>query len=260
MKKRKNKNNYLTFNENTKLLEVKADTKSKFHIFLERKKIYFETIMMLAISLAGVIVSIVSVKVAMVANDISLNEQRIEDLEKQPAFVFDTEVDEQRAKYLIKNVGGDIKYGNVFGDEVLIISIYNEQYDYLGKGYVLLGGYLEKDFSTYNFETNCFELYSTLEPKPVTAWIDKIEEVITNEGFFCGIECTKYFDFMFADYKQEMIKKTMVLQAGIIRDIKNTGNYEFKTRVNIDDLDNEHIENEIKEQLERLMKYNSIHN
>ena len=159
-----------------------------------------------------------------------------------------------------QNVGGDIKYGNVFGDEVLIIAIYNEQYDYLGKGYVLLGGYLEKDFSTYNFETNCFELYSTLEPKPVTEWIDKIEEVITNEGFFCGIECTKYFDFMFADYKQEMIQKNMILQAGIIRDIENTGNYEFKTRANIDDLDNEHIENEIKEQLKRLIKYNSIHN
>ena len=37
-------------------------------------------------------------------------------------------------KYVIKNVGGDIKYGNVFGDVVLIIAVYDEQYDYLGKG------------------------------------------------------------------------------------------------------------------------------
>ena len=66
---KKKKSKYLIYNENTKLLEVKADTKSKFQTFLERKKIYFETVMMLALSIAGVIVSIVSVKVAMVAND-----------------------------------------------------------------------------------------------------------------------------------------------------------------------------------------------
>ena len=224
---KKKKSKYLIYNENTKLLEVKADTKSKFQTFLERKKIYFETVMMLALSIAGVIVSIVSVKVAMVANDISLNEQRIEDLEKQPAFILDIEADEDKMKYVIKNVGGDIKYGNVFGDVVLIVAVYDEQYDYLGKGYILLGGYLEKDFSTYDFETNSFEMYSTLEPKPVT---------------------------------QEMIKKTMVVQGGIIKDIENTGDYEFKIRVDIDDLENEQICSEIKEQLEHLVRYNSVYN
>lgn len=105
----------MIYNENTKLLEVKADTKSKFQTFLERKKIYFETVMMLALSIAGVIVSIVSVKVAMVANDISLNEQRIEDLEKQPAFILDIEADEDKMKYVIKNVGGDrVTFARIF--------------------------------------------------------------------------------------------------------------------------------------------------
>lgn len=33
MKTRKKKSKYLIYNENTKLLEVKADTKSKFQIF-----------------------------------------------------------------------------------------------------------------------------------------------------------------------------------------------------------------------------------
>ena len=257
---KKKKSKYLIYNENTKLLEVKADTKSKFQTFLERKKIYFETVMMLALSIAGVIVSIVSVKVAMVANDISLNEQRIEDLEKQPAFILDIEADEDKMKYVIKNVGRDIKYGNVFGDVVLIVAVYDEQYDYLGKGYILLGGYLEKDFSTYDFETNSFEMYSTLEPKPVTQWVDKIQEIIIEQGFFCGIECTEYFDFMYTDYKQEMIKKTMVVQGEIIKDIENTGDYEFKIRVDIDDLENEQICSEIKEQLEHLVRYNSVYN
>ena len=95
------------------------------------------------------------------------------------------------------------------------------------------------------FETNSFEMYSTLEPKPVTQWVDKIQEIIIKQGF-CGIECTEYFDFMYTDYKQEMIKKTMVVQGGIIRDIENTGDYEFKIRVDIDDLENEQICSEIK--------------
>ena len=78
LKKKKRKN--IIYDENTKIIEIKNDTESKFQLFLEQKKIYFETIMMLILSLAGGIVSIVGIKVAMVANDISLNEQRIEDL------------------------------------------------------------------------------------------------------------------------------------------------------------------------------------
>ena len=91
-------------------------------------------------------------------------------------------------------------------------------------------------------------MYSTLEPKPVTQWVDKIQEIIIEQGFFCGIECTEYFDFMYTDYKQEMIKKTMVVH------------YEFKIRVDIDDLENEQICSEIKEQLEHLVRYNSVYN
>ena len=258
LKKKKRKN--IIYNENTKTIEIKNDTESKFQLFLEQKKIYFETIMMLILSLAGGIVSIVGIKVAMVANDISLNEQRIEDLEKQPSFVLETEADEKKIKYFIKNVGGDIKYGNVFGDEVLIVSIYNRQYDYIGKGYIFLDGYLEKDYSTYNFEINCFELYSTLEAKPVTKWIDKIQKIIIQQGFFCGIECTEYFDFTYKDYKQKLIQKTMIDQGGIIQDIKDTGNYEFKVQLDIEKLEDEQIFNEIKEQLERLVLYNDAKN
>ena len=112
---KKNKTTKLIYNESTKLIEVKPDTESNFQVFLEKKKIYFETIMMLILSIAGTIISIVSVKVAMVANDISLNEQRIEDLEKQPSFVLDMESDEKNS-YTIRNVGGDIKFGNVIGE------------------------------------------------------------------------------------------------------------------------------------------------
>lgn len=57
-----------------------------------------------------------------------------------------------------------------------------------------------------------------------------------------------------------MIRRTMIVQGGIIKDIENTGDYEFKIRVNIEDFENEQIFNEIKEQLERLVLYNSVQN
>lgn len=260
MRLRKKRTKNLTYNENTKVIEVKKNTENKVQLFLEHNKIYFETIMMLILSFAGIIVSIVGVKVAMVANDISLNEQRIEDLEKQPAFVLDIETDKEKLKYSIKNVGGDIKYGNVFGAEVLLVTVYNEQYDYIGKGYIFLGGYFEYDFSIYNFDTNSFELYRTLEQKPVINWINKIEKMIIEQGFFCGIESTEYFDFTYTDYKQATIQKNMIVQGSIIKDIENTGNYEFKIRVNIDDLEDEQISSELNEALNNLVKYNSALN
>lgn len=48
---KKNKTTKLIYNESTKLIEVKPDTESNFQVFLEKKKIYFETIMMLILVL-----------------------------------------------------------------------------------------------------------------------------------------------------------------------------------------------------------------
>lgn len=66
MRLRKKRTKNLTYNENTKVIEVKKNTENKVQLFLEHNKIYFETIMMLILSFAGIIVSIVGVKVAMV--------------------------------------------------------------------------------------------------------------------------------------------------------------------------------------------------
>lgn len=258
---RKKKNTTLIYDENTRLFKVKEkeDTERKIKIFLEQKKIYFETIMMLVLSIAGIIVSIVSVNVAMVANDISLNEQRIADLEKQPSFILDIEADDEKLKYIIKNVGGDIKDGNVLGDEVFIVSIYTEQYDYLGKGYIYLGNYFSDDFSQYDFETKSFELYSTLERKPVLEWMDKIEKIIIEQGYFCGMEVGQCLDFHYKDYKQEHINKIMLFQSGMMKEMESSDKYEFKIRVNINDLEEEQISNEIIEQLGLLERYNNHH-
>lgn len=251
------RNRNIVYDENTKIISVKPNCKNTLQLFLERNKIYFETIMMLALSIAGIIVSIVSVRVAITANEISLDEKMIADLEKQPAFVYNQELDGERIKYIINNVGGDIKYGNVFVDKVLIVTIHDENFYYIGKGYIFLKGYWENSFSTYDRETNSFELYYNLEPKPVWKWIEKVEEVIKSQGFYCNIESAEYFDFMYTDYKQEMINKTMITHLGIICNTENNGDYEFKIFANLDDLYNEQINEELTEELKNLILYNN---
>lgn len=64
----------------------KNSNKKSFRLFLKRNKIYFETVVMLIASIAGIFISIAGVQVSIMANDISVNEQKIEDLEKQPYF------------------------------------------------------------------------------------------------------------------------------------------------------------------------------
>lgn len=256
MKKRSKKGEQLVYDETTKLFTVEKIPDNKFKIFLEKNKIYFETIMMLIISIAGIIVSVVGVRVDVAANNISLEEKRIEDLEKQPSFVCDVVADENEVKYIVKNIGGDIKYGHAVCDEVLIITVYNENYDYIGKGYIILGNYFEKDFSVYDFEMNCFDFSIDLEPKNVQELIERIDSVIKNEGFYCGFECTEYFNFTYTDYKRDDIERNMFLKGGKFCDVEESENYEFLFRVNLENLENENIDSRIKQELELLEKFN----
>lgn len=256
MKKSSKTDEQLIYDETTKLFTIEKITGNKFKMFLEKNKIFFETIMMLIISIAGIIVSVVGIRVDVAANNISLEEKRIEDLEKQPSFVCNVVSDENEVKYIVRNIGGDIKYGHSVCDEVLIITVYNENYDYIGKGYIILGGYFEKNFSAYDFETNCFVFSVNLEPKPVIDWSDKVRNIIMDEGYSCDVEYTKYFNFTYTDYKLDEIERKMVLKGDKFCDFEESENYEFLFRVNLEDLANEDINSRIKQELDLLEKFN----
>lgn len=248
----------IVFDENTKIISVSSATEpnNNFKAFLENNKIYFETILAIILTIAGIIVSVAGVKVSMVANDIEKEKNEIEDLEKQPTFVFESETDEKEIKYIIKNTGGDIKYGNVFVDEALIVSIYDSDYDYLGNGYVILGGYIDNGFSEYDFDTNSFTVSTELGPKPIFELSEKIEQIIRDEGYYCGIISTKYFSFLYQNYKQEMISKDMILRNGIICDIDNSEEYFFKTYISSNESDDEQLKARIKAEIGLLEYYN----
>ena len=75
-------------------------TTNKFKRFCEQNKVYFETVLMLILTISGIVVSIVGVKVGIIANNIAENENYITDLEKQPTFVCEKEISENSEKYI----------------------------------------------------------------------------------------------------------------------------------------------------------------
>lgn len=258
MKKKRKSKSILHYNENTKIISVNPNTHftNKFKSFCERNKIYFETILMLILTIAGIIVSIVGVKVGIIANNIAENENRINDLEKQPTFVLEKEVDEIEEKYTIKNTGGTIRYGNLLLDKALVVTIYDKDYAYLGKGYIILGEYIESGYSVYDFDTQSFTISTKLASKSILQWIETIENILTNEGYFYGINCTEHIELMYQNYKQELSIRDMIVDNGIIRDFNSSEEYCFKMYVNVNELNAEQLKEDIKKEVNLLLRYN----
>lgn len=229
---------------------------NKFKIFCEQNKIYFETILMLILTVTGIIVSIASVKVGIIANNIAENENRIDDLEKQPTFIWEQEISETQERYIVKNTGGTIRYGSLILDKALVITVYDADYTYLGKGYIILGQYIKHGYSLYDFDTQSFTISTEPSSKPILQWIETTKNILTNEGYFSGIICTEHIDLMYQNYKQESLSRDMVVDNGILRDFSNDGKYYFKIYVNVNELNAEQLKSDIKEEVNLLLRYN----
>ncbi len=258
MKKKRKSKTTLHYDEITKIISVDTDIHviNKFKIFCEQNKIYFETIMMLILTVTGIIVSIAGVKVGIIANKITENENRIKDLEKQPTFILEQEISETEEKYKIINTGGTIRYGSLILDKALVIIIYDKDYTYLGKGYIILGQYIKNGYSSYDFDTQSFTISTEPSSKPVLQWIETIENILTNEGYFSGIICTEHIDLMYKNYKQESVVRDMIVDNRILRDFSSDGEYCFKIYVNVNELNAEQLKSEIKEEVNLLLRYN----
>ena len=259
--RKKKENKKIVFNdENTKLFNVNQNTSStnnKFKQFLNYNKIYFETLLMFILTVAGIIVSIVGVRVGIVANNIAKTENQISDLEKQPTFVIENETNKSEEKYIIRNTGGDIQYGNLILDKVFLIYIYDENYDYLGRGYIIWGGYMDKGYSTYDFDTKSFSVSTKLTSRPITQWTKIISDTITEQGYFYGVICTEHLDITYQNYKQELITRDMIVENGIVRDFDRDNEYSFKIYANADALEDGRLPTDLREEIELLQRYNN---
>lgn len=259
MKEKNKQKSTLYYDENTKIINVNRDipTTNKFKRFCEQNKVYFETVLMLILTISGIVVSIVGVKVGIIANNIAENDNYITDLEKQPTFVCEKEISENSEKYIIRNTGGSIRYGSLFLDKAIVITLYNEDYTYLGKGYIILGDYIENRYSKYDFDTQTFTIStkSVSNSKLVLQWIETLKNILINEGYFYGIICTEHIDLMYQNYKQESLTKDMVVDNEILRDFDSNNEYYFKKYVNVNELDAEQLKEDIKQEINLLLQY-----
>lgn len=259
MRKGRKSKGILRYDPDTKMISMDTDGNitDKFKLFLERNKIYFETVLMLVLTITGIVVSVAGVKVGIVANSIAENENKISDLEKQPTFVMEKEMNGSEDKYIIRNTGGDIKYGNLFLEKAFVIHINDENYTYLGSGYIILGGDIEHGFSAYDFDTKSFTISSPAKVRPVLQWSERIESIIREEGCFCGVIYTEHLDIQYQDYKQDFVIRDMVAENGLIRDFVYNSEYSFKLYVNVNNIEDDQIGTDLKREIELLKRYNT---
>lgn len=261
MKKKRKSKNILNYNENTKIISMIADNqnKNKFKIFCEQNRIYFETILMLVLTVVGIIVSIASVKVGIIANNMAAGENHISDLEKQPTFVMKKEINKTEEKYIIKNTGGTIRFGNLFLDKIIEIVIYDENYEYLGKGYIVLDNYIEDNYSEYDFQSESFTITTKLVSKPILKYMEIIEDIITNKGYFYGIRCTEHLDLEYENYKQELVQRDIIMDDNrIIDNFSSDQEYDFEIYINVDDLDKKQLKTDIENEINLLLSYRKV--
>lgn len=119
-----------------------------------------------------------------------------------------------------------------------------------------MGGYIDNNFSKYDFDTNSFTVSKELVPKSLSNLIEKTERIVKDEGYYCEISTTKYFSFLYQNYKQEMISKDMILRNGIICDIDNSKEYFFKTYIGSNESFDEQLKARIKSEIELLEYFN----
>ena len=111
--------------------------------FLEKYKIWFNTVLSFALTFAAVMISIASYNVA--KYQAQLNERSINnlDLEKQPYFSIENKYieDEGEYTYIVKNTGGDVRYINMHLTPYLYIErVRSEQYEPLNYAFIELPG------------------------------------------------------------------------------------------------------------------------
>ncbi len=248
--------NKLTANKKNLKISIKAKNTFSFRMLLEKNKIYFETIVMIIVSVAGILVSIAGIQVSKMSNEISINSQNIENLEKQPYFVLSKEYTDDKEIVIMKNTGGTIHDGNVFMDKILMVSISNDNYEYIGKGYIYLNNYPTNRFSTYDADNKQFEFHQELKPKPLSDLIDMINNAILKRGYYSSIEIMDLYDLSYIDYKHDNINKQMIVRGGYFTELQESKLYEFKTIIDVTDYDQTSIEKDINEQIDLLIKFN----
>lgn len=211
----------------------------------------------------GVIVSILSLVVSFASYKQSLErhiedaeEKRIEDLEKQPSFAWDETLADSENHYIIRNTGGDIRYGKMLFDPVCEISLFDKQARYFGT--LLWDRYSDIITVPYDFEKGLFDVSGEITSEPLAQWEETIQNTASEAGYYCLVNWTQRYRVEYQDYKQETKSRELIARDGELCDFKDGEANSFRIWLEMKESGENLLGYMVKSGIEGLEKKNGI--
>lgn len=200
-----------------KLRKININVKERLH----KNKIYFETVLMLSVTIMGVIISGVGLRIDKRNQEISNKQLEILENDREPYFTIKTNTIEQEFKdydnyyykknrYTILNTGGAISGAYLEIQPQIVIYIFNdtldknEKYVYLmpelfyGDGIYTLYDEPSKTFTFYGYEGSYYDsLIRKFEKELREKFVDEI----------VGVLQLNYVDITYVNYENKYFQK-----------------------------------------------------
>ena len=137
-----------------------------------------------------------------------VEQRRVEDVVNQPSWAISANEDGENVGDLtIKCTGGVVRYAEMKAENCYKIEVLNEHSQRIGT--IVLIKEMEPEVVMYDYENNTFTVRSNVES--VDLWSAAINETLNKAGCKGFVNCTRYFDITYRDYKQDMNKKELIL-------------------------------------------------
>lgn len=153
-----------------------------------------------------------------------VEQRRREDAINQPSWaISENEGGENVGDLTIKCTGGVVRYAKLKVEDGYKIEVLDEHYQKIGT--IILIKDMEPEIVMYDYENNTFTVQSNAESEPVDLWSAAINETLNEAGCKGFVNCTRYFNITYRDYKQDMNEKKLILDKrnGALCDMNEDG-------------------------------------
>lgn len=209
---------------------------------------------------AGVFISILALGLSYNAelekNIKDAEEKRIEDLEKQLSFAWDETLADSENHYIIRNTGGDIRYGKILFDPVCEIRIFDKQARYFGT--LLWDRYSDIITVPYDFEKGLFDVSGEITSEPLAQWEEIIQNTASEAGYYCLVNWTQRYRVEYQDYKQETKSRELIARDGELCDFNDGEANSFRIWLEMNKSGENLLGYMVKSGIEGLEKKNGI--
>ena len=139
-----------------------------------------------------------------------VEQRRREDAINQPSWAMSENKNGENVGGLtIKCTGGVVRYAEMKAENCYKIEVLNEHSQRIGT--IVLIKEMEPEVAMYDYENNTFTVRSNVESEPVDLCSAAINETLNKAGCKGFVNCTRYFNITYRDYKQDMNEKELIL-------------------------------------------------